>query len=783
MSRKSIGVTLISAVVWATGALFPVPAYADAITVDMTADSLDGGDGLTSLREAFNQASANAVDDTITLAADATYDLTFCFDGALEHTAVEALTIEGNGATIHQACDDLGVIDSSDTGSLLSVNDVTIHGGPNTGTIYDGAAIRVDGKLALDGSMISGVDSGGGSILYTDFGAGVSITVTNSEITGNEGTAIRTSFAGVSVSTSTISDNTGSGVALVDGNPLNVVDTTITNNGGRGASTTGQGSTVMTLTGSTIDDNELGGINCSGCGQLTIEETNILDNGASATEGVGGGVSFAFDYDPVPVDPFITIDESVIEGNTARRFGGGIAVTTLEPASAPMTSPIITIQDSSISNNTTLSGASARNGGGLAIRTGSLAMGQTSVVGNIAGSGAGVVSAGGGLFFREDSDDGIADPNDLILGQVTFDTNHASGRGGGADIATAGIIEVHQADFFDNVSPSIGGGASIEVGIGTIDDSRFEGNQSLRGGGLFAGEFGSSNQLFVAGSTFAGNTATEMGGGIAADDIGELSLTNSTVSDNVAPTGGGISIGIDPMDEAETVVLRHATVAGNSAPVGANVVTFEGSLDVGKSVIAQPLGGGANCSGAPVTLVSQGRSFFSDASCNAIGTDTVSAANPQLGPLANNGGLTPTRLPAGTSPIGGLVPAGECLLTTDQRDVARPQGVNCEPGAVEIAEAAAAIVGTSRSDVLFGTPGNDTIRGLGGNDVLWGLKGDDVLDGGDGHDVLIGGPGNDVLHGGPGIDVLIGSPGTDIYDGGPGLDLCWFPGRLFPRDC
>ena len=473
MSRKSIsvGIAFVSAIVWTTG-VFAVPAYADAISVDTTADSLDGGDGLTSLREAFAQANANVVDDTITLAPAATYDLTFCFDGPLQSTAAQALTIRG---TV-QPPDLRRPGRCRQLGRELPPDRERRHdtGGPNTGTTYDGAAIRVDGKLALNDSTVTDVDADGGSVLFTDFGSGVSITVTDSQITGNDGTAIHTSFAGVSVSGSTISDNTGSGVALVDGNPLSIAGTTIAGNGGRGASTTGQGSTAMSVSASTIDDNDLGGISCSGCRQLTIDDTDIVDNGSGATEGVGGGVSFAFDFDPVPVDPFITIEGSTIDGNTARRYGGGIAVTTLEPANDPMTSPIITIQGSSVSSNTTLSGANARNGGGLAIRTGSLAMGQATVVDNTAGSGAGLASAGGGLYFREDSDDGIADPNDLILGQVTFDSNHASGRGGGADIATAGIIEVQQTDFFDNVSPSIGGGASIEVGEGrsTLHGSR-----------------------------------------------------------------------------------------------------------------------------------------------------------------------------------------------------------------------------------------------------------------------------------------------------------------------
>jgi hypothetical protein len=185
-----------------------------------------------------------------------------------------------------------------------------------------------------------------------------------------------------------------------------------------------------------------------------------------------------------------------------------------------------------------------------------------------------------------------------------------------------------------------------------------------------------------------------------------------------------------------------------------------------------------------VNFVSQGRSFFSDASCNAIGNDTVSADDPQLGPLADNGGSTPTHLPAATSPIGGLVPAAECGVADDQRGVARPQGVDCEPGSVEIVEAGPVpIMGTGRADILVGGPGDDLIQGLGGSDLLFGRGGDDVLEGGPGADLLIGGLGDDLLRGGPGVDVLIGQPGNDVLDGGPGRDLCWFPGLLIPVDC
>jgi hypothetical protein len=93
------------------------------------------------------------------------------------------------------------------------------------------------------------------------------------------------------------------------------------------------------------------------------------------------------------------------------------------------------------------------------------------------------------------------------------------------------------------------------------------------------------------------------------------------------------------------------------------------------------------CAVGPAGAATRGYSFVADASCGAHPTDTISAADPQLGPLADNGGVTPTRLPAPTSPIGGTVPAAACTLDVDQRGTTRPQGPACEPGSVEIEEA------------------------------------------------------------------------------------------------
>lgn len=78
-----------------------------------------------------------------------------------------------------------------------------------------------------------------------------------------------------------------------------------------------------------------------------------------------------------------------------------------------------------------------------------------------------------------------------------------------------------------------------------------------------------------------------------------------------------------------------------SAPAGAHLaIPVGGGTEVvlSGSLLALPLGGGTACELAPGTATSSGGNFLADGSCGAGGTDTVSAADPLLGRLANNGG-------------------------------------------------------------------------------------------------------------------------------------------------
>ena len=107
----------------------------------------------------------------------------------------------------------------------------------------------------------------------------------------------------------------------------------------------------------------------------------------------------------------------------------------------------------------------------------------------------------------------------------------------------------------------------------------------------------------------------------------------------------------------------------------------------------------------PANGTSFGYNWMSDNSCFPGGsatpaaTDVITTADPQLGPLANNGGPTLTELPASTSPLIDRIPLAACPtaplatgITADQRGFARPSGLGCDIGPVEVQVPTMAVV-------------------------------------------------------------------------------------------
>ena len=394
-----------------------------------------------------------------------------------------------------------------------------------------------------------------------------------------------------------------------------------------------------------------------------------------------------------------------------------------------------------------------------------------------------------------------------------------SGRGGA--VLNEGDLSIVDGRVADSVETDTGEPAFDAGGGGifTTDGGRLHlvrttiannATTSHPGGGLHA-MF--DTEVLIEESTISGNTAADVAGGIRS--LGALTMVDSTISGNTSTTwhGGGL------FATDGTVSLTNVTVANNTAPDGTAgglmVATFGApvAVELANTVVADNSSFNCQVEGNPAVavLTSLGHNADSDDTCRLTGPGDQPGVDPQLGPLADNGGTTQTHLPQQGSP---LVDAGDDARCddADQRGVERSDAA-CDTGSVELVadaptdsdgdgvadaleEAAGSdpndptsvpqcagrdytilgtldadvINGTRRADVIVTLDGDDTVRGLGGRDTVCGGTGNDDLRGGNGRDALFGGTGNDDLRGGNGRDALFGGTGNDDLRGGNGRD-------------
>ncbi|MEK6276620.1 MAG: choice-of-anchor Q domain-containing protein [Actinomycetota bacterium] len=403
----------------------------------------------------------------------------------------------------------------------------------------------------------------------------------------------------------------------------------------------------------------------------------------------------------------------------------------------------------------------------------------------------------------------------LTVSDAVITGNHAGEDGGGiftSNSGTPGSLTIRNSILSGNSAGDDGadddayGGAvfanstSVTV-IGTTVSGNTAGGD---GGGIYTTQGTLANPLVVANSTISGNSTlgadlSDDAGGLwfCCGDFGEqMTLDSSTISGNSTTSYGGGAVAF--VQDSSQVQINNTILANNSASNGPGPdLHSDPSGQLAFSLVENP----AEVTPGP-PLVQTGPNLF--------------GVDPQLGPLAFNGGSTQTQALALTSPA---VDAGNTTLTTDQRGLTRPfdfasrvnaaGGNGADMGAFElapncqgkaatiVARAGQTTVGTAKADVIVGTDARDVIRAAKGNDrvcarsgndkvsggngkdringdkgkdKLSGQKGKDTAKGGKGKDTLRGGKGNDKLKGGPGRDRLIGGPGTDKLAGGAGKD-------------
>jgi hypothetical protein len=360
-----------------------------------------------------------------------------------------------------------------------------------------------------------------------------------------------------------------------------------------------------------------------------------LSVGGSHVTGNGGGVQ---------AGPGLTLTNVTVNGNSATQAGGGI----YDMAGG------VTLIDSTVSNNT-----ASTDGGGI---DGGVTITNSTVSGNHAPAG-----HGGGVSGSF-----------TVTGSTVSGNNAASGGGLYGNGRT-----ITDSTVANNTSNGNDGGGVYDTGSITISGTTIAGNQATgtyrQGGGIYVG--GPSSILNLTNSTLSGNSATGYGGGLssATSSNATVNLQNDTINRNTANSDAdttGHGGGIDQAPSV-TVHLKNTIVAGNTDMSA-----------TGK----QPDCNG-NASGVIRHVISQGYNLFGTTTGCSVslssGDQDLGGVDPQIAPLADNGGPTQTSALLLGSPAidaGNPLPpgsGGDACAAADQRGVSRPQGTSCDIGAFE----------------------------------------------------------------------------------------------------
>jgi hypothetical protein len=451
--------------------------------------------------------------------------------------------------------------------------------------------------------------------------------------------------------------------------------------------------------------------------------TNCTESDLRAAMAVGGTVSFACDGTITLTSTIANTADTTLDGSGHQiAISGGGNVRVFFVAS----NVTFTILNLTILNGVSTNGGAIYNAGGIVNGTNctfsvntviGLEGGNYTSPGHEAFGGAihnlGTLNVDSCRFVRNSVIGGNAG-----LGGYAYNSQ-PGGRAAGGAICNFGTLTVIRSTFASNV---------VTGGVGASNGSDCGPGGAGSGGAIF-----SSSLTRLADSTllwnraFGGNggdgtTARPYGfpgppGGTGGAGIGAIcgsvSAFNCTIVSNVGCGGGGGQGGIPyPVGPAApggnggdggnglggiqtSSTLTNCTVAFNSGVAGPGGAGGHGYPDGGSGRAGSAGGGisggavvntllatnapGGNCFGAVTDL---GHNLSSDATCAFTGPGSLNNLEPNLAPIADNGGPTLTMALLPGSPA---IDAGDTAAApgADQRGFSRPPGTAADIGAYE----------------------------------------------------------------------------------------------------
>jgi predicted outer membrane repeat protein len=602
-----------------------------------------------------------------------------------------------SGRLVHFNGGDLLILNSTFTDNIgdgflaysdgeVRIEDSTIRGNPDRD--YDAFLVySTGGTVAVSRSTISGWDTA--FLIYSDS----TVSFENSTISDNRRGIMQYKSGGDStISQSTISGNDNGVDAFIEGGTLAITESTIVANRNgidfraQSVNTTAivENSIVTNtdtdLTGSTVDvrwsiiggDAMLGPLADNGGPTLThlpLPGSPAIDAGDPAYP-----LTYPYDQRGAPRVGGTRVDIGAVE-TMAPTDAFYVVDTPVDESDGDYGQGDLSLREAIELANTspgraTIAFAPDLAGGTIALARGPLAVTDSAAIVGPSAHRLTVQGGGEGRIF--DIDD--AQPDALIDVQVsglTLAGGNAMGDGGA--IRSTENLTVTDVEVVDSRATGGGGGIHVEVDENArvrIFNSTLSDNEATNGGGISAVSRGGA--VDVIGSTISHNRATENGGGLHADGSG-VSLEHTTVTGNIADadgmqsgSGGGIFAG-------HPVSLDHTIVAANEDRSGiAPDVHGPGddAISARFSLIGTNVGAG----------LEEGRTG------NLIGGPLTGTIDPRLGPLEDNGGNTRTHALLLDSPAvdTGDVSTSEPLY--DQRGVGfrRQIGLAADIGSYEL---------------------------------------------------------------------------------------------------
>ena len=560
------------------------------------------------------------------------------------------------------------------TGNVRFVGNVANGASGSGGALFNSGGTMVLTGIRLEGNVANragaGIENAGGTLTATD------ITVLGSVIpaeTANPGNGGGLHSGGGSV---TINGGEFSGNAATEGGglwangtltvqPSEAGAARITNNTGRGDDAANGGGGVYvetggvaTIDGASINDNVASGASGSGGGLFVAMGAEATVTGgetmANQANRAGAGIEVAggtLTLDGVNVSANLIPAETAAPGNGGGLHAGGGSVLVrggqftqneATEGGGVWTSGLLTIEPNdasatTIATNTGRGDAADNGGGGVFLQAGTATITGATISSNTAPGASG---SGGGLFVNADAEATVRG------GEIV--SNQANRAGAGVEVA-GGTLTLDGVDVSSNVIPAAtaapGNGGGLHAGGGSVlvRGGQFTQNEATEGGGLWSNGVLTIEAMLtddatavttIAGNIGRGDDASNGGGGVYAESGASVSITDATISGNLASGTAGSGGGLLVADGSSLTVMRslisqnRANRAGGGIEVADDTATeaMTTSISITQTTVVgneidtpMPGNGGGLHAGGAVSLFVDQSTFSNNAAREGAG--------------------------------------------------------------------------------------------------------------------------------------------------------------------